>query len=52
VLAQTGGYRLAFLVAATLVVAALAVTVAVVRPAGEPAKVERPEMPELVPSSR
>jgi EmrB/QacA subfamily drug resistance transporter len=44
VVAQTGGYRLAFLVASALVIAALAVTVTVIRTA----KAEVPEMPELV----
>jgi EmrB/QacA subfamily drug resistance transporter len=44
VVAQTGGYRLAFLVASALVVAALAVTVTVIRNAER----EMPEMPELV----
>jgi MFS family permease len=44
VAAQTGGYRLAFLVAAGLVLAALAVVVAVVRP---PARTVQP-MPELI----
>jgi MFS family permease len=47
VVAQTGGYRLAFLVASALVVAALAVTVTVIRTA----KREVPEMPELVTAS-
>ena len=41
VVAQTGGYRLAFIVAAALVVAALAVTIAVIRPAA-PATSENP----------
>jgi MFS family permease len=44
VTAQTGGYRLAFLVAAALVIAALAVIVTVVRHA----RAERPETPELI----
>jgi EmrB/QacA subfamily drug resistance transporter len=44
VAAQTGGYRLAFLVAAGLVLTALAVVVAVVRP---PARTVQP-MPELI----
>jgi EmrB/QacA subfamily drug resistance transporter len=44
VVAQTGGYRLAFLVASALVLAALAVTITVVRTSGR----ELPEMPELV----
>jgi MFS family permease len=46
VVAQTGGYRLAFLVASGLVVAALAVTVAVIRPA----QVKDAETPELIPA--
>jgi EmrB/QacA subfamily drug resistance transporter len=46
VLAQTGGYRLAFVVASALVVAALAVTVTVIRP---PARTIA-EAPELVPA--
>jgi EmrB/QacA subfamily drug resistance transporter len=45
VVAQTGGYRLAFLVASGLVVAALVVTVAVIRPAQVNA-----ETPELIPA--
>jgi MFS family permease len=47
VVAQTGGYRLAFLVASALVVAALVVTVTVIRPASEPTEVEDTETPEL-----
>jgi EmrB/QacA subfamily drug resistance transporter len=50
VAAQTGGYRLAFLVAAGLVLAALAVTITVVRqPAGkaQPARQAQPA-PELI----
>jgi EmrB/QacA subfamily drug resistance transporter len=46
VVAQTGGYRLAFLVAAALVVAALAVTVLVLRKPKP--KIEAAELPELV----
>jgi MFS family permease len=48
VVAQTGGYRLAFLVAAALVVAAIAVVVTVVRPASLPTEPEAVESPELV----
>jgi EmrB/QacA subfamily drug resistance transporter len=50
VLAQTGGYRLAFVTAAALVVAGLAVTIAVLRtPAEAPAPADEEE-PELVPA--
>jgi MFS family permease len=45
--AQTGGYRLALLVAAALVLAALAVTATVIRPAGA----AEAETPELVPAA-
>jgi EmrB/QacA subfamily drug resistance transporter len=44
VVAQTGGYRLAFLVAAALVVAALAVTFSVIKKR----EIEESEVPELV----
>jgi EmrB/QacA subfamily drug resistance transporter len=44
VVAQTGGYRLAFVVAAVLVIAALSVTVTVLKPAPRPV----PETPELI----
>jgi predicted MFS family arabinose efflux permease len=44
VAAQTGGYRLAFLVAAALVIAALAVIVGVVRPARAAHQAGTPEL--------
>jgi EmrB/QacA subfamily drug resistance transporter len=43
-LAQTGGYRLAFLVASALVLAAMVVTVTVVRPAPRRRDTEAPEL--------
>jgi predicted MFS family arabinose efflux permease len=46
VVAQTGGYRLAFLVASALVVVALAVTVAVIRPTAR----TNTETSELIPA--
>jgi len=46
--AQTGGYRLALLVAAALVLAALAVTATVIRPANEPAEPKNAETPEML----
>jgi len=49
--AQTGGYRLALLVASALVQAALAVTIRVLRPAGKPAEAD-PAMPEPAVATR
>jgi EmrB/QacA subfamily drug resistance transporter len=46
VVAQTGGYRLAFVVASVLVVTALVVTVAVIRSAAR----KEAEIPELIPA--
>jgi EmrB/QacA subfamily drug resistance transporter len=51
VVAQTGGYRLALLVASALVLAALTVTITVIRPATEPTEPIEPEnaeTPELL----
>jgi EmrB/QacA subfamily drug resistance transporter len=44
VIALTGGYRLAFLVAAALVLAALTVTVTVIKPVRQPQVCEQPEL--------
>jgi EmrB/QacA subfamily drug resistance transporter len=44
VIALTGGYRLAFLVAAALVLAALTVTVTVIKPMRQPQVCEQPEL--------
>ncbi|HEV7961910.1 MAG TPA: MFS transporter [Actinoplanes sp.] len=46
--AQTGGYRLALLVASALVLAALAVTITVIRPASRAADPEEVETRELI----
>jgi MFS family permease len=46
--AQTGGYRLALLVASALVLAALAVTITVIRPASRAADPEEIETRELI----
>jgi EmrB/QacA subfamily drug resistance transporter len=44
VVAQTGGYRLAFVVAAALVVAALAVTITVIKTPGSVPDADRPQL--------